>query len=132
MAPVVDVKTIFDGDKRLAVRLTSEDDGVGETAVVKVDASTFTSFNEPVTHFSVEEIEWNVQDYSSVKLEWDATSNDVIDILSGSGYKDYRSFGGGMIDPQSAGSTGDIVITTAGQTAISTYDITLHLRKRIA
>lgn len=128
MADVVDTRTIFLGTRKAAFRFTNVSDGTGESAVVKVDISTFlNSHGVAPTKTVIEQLEWAIQGFTSVRLFWDHTADDEIAVLSGAGFKDYREYGG-MTDPASAGGTGDILITTAGAASGATYDITLTLR----
>ena len=125
MADTVDSLVLQSKGKHHIVRLTNVSDGTGESDVVKVDVSTLTNSNGvTVTRTRVKEIFWNIQGFTSVRLEWDATTDDEIAVLSGSGYLDLHSVGG-MLDPQSTGFTGDILLTTAGAINGATYTILL-------
>lgn len=128
MVDIVDTDVLFQGTRKYAIRLTNISDGTGESNVAKVDISALTGPKGfPVTRTTIEEVEWNVQGFSYVLLKWDHTVDDVIDVLSGAGYKTYKDVGG-LTDPQSAGGTGDIILTTAGGAAGSTYDVYIVLR----
>jgi hypothetical protein len=129
MADTVDVTALFVGRRRAAYRLTNVSDGTGENAVAKVDISTLTGPNgvSATTKTVVEQIEWSIQGFTSVRLFWDHTTDDEIAVLSGAGFKDYRDYGG-LVDPGSTGGTGDVLLTTAGAAAGATYDITITLR----
>ena len=129
MADTVDSKVIFAGTRRRVVRLTNVSDATGESAVVKVDVSALTGPDGTApTYTVVEEIQYAIQGFTSVRLFWDATTDDEIAVLpAGSGYLSYVD-AGGMVDPKSSGTTGDIVLTTAGAVAGATYDITLVIR----
>ena len=130
MADVVDTKVLYQDQRRYIVRLTNVSDGTGESDVVKIDVSTLTnSLGATCTYLAIEEIEWSIQGFTSVRLEFDATTDDECQVLSGNGYKDYRSFGGN-VDPKSTGTTGDILLTTAGTTSGNTYDIVISARKK--
>ena len=137
MADTVNTNVLFDGSRKRIIQLTNESDGTGESAVVKVDVSAITigplggnqrGSNIAPVKLAVEEIEWQVSGFNYVVLEFDATANDEIAVLKGSGYKNYRP-SGGIVDPQSTGFTGDIVLTTDGAIDGASYDITLVLRK---
>lgn len=127
MADAVDVLTVFAGRRRRVVRLTNLSDGTGESAVVKVDKSAITGPDgtEP-GRIVVEKIQYSIEGMS-VRLFWDHTADDEIVTLVGQGELDWTCCGG-LIDPASAGDTGDIILTTNGHTAGDSYDITLHLR----
>lgn len=129
MADTVDVRPLFIGTRRVAYRFTNVCDGTGESAVKKIDISTLVGpngINAP-TRTTIEQLEWSIQGFTSVRLSWDHTTDDEIAVLAGAGFKDFREVGG-MVDPASAGDTGDIMLTTAGNTAGATYDITIVLR----
>lgn len=126
MPDTVNTNVVFNGDRKYLVVLTNESDGTGESAVVKVDASSFTP---AVDHFVIEEIEYSVQGFNHAKLSFDATTDKDAVILSGSGYMDLRD-GGGLADPRSTGYTGDILLTTDGGAAGSMYNIVLKVVKK--
>jgi hypothetical protein len=129
MADTVDSLVVFSGRRRRVVRLTNISDGTGESGVAKVDKSALTGPDgtEP-GKIVVEEIQYAIQGFTSVRLHWDHTTDDEIALLpSGSGYMGHVKTGG-LVDPGSAGDTGDILLTTAGAVSGATYDITLVLR----
>ena len=129
MADTVDSLPIFSGTKRRVTRFTNVSDGTGESAVVKVDISTLIGpdgVNAP-TYTAIDEIEWSIQGFTSVRLSWDHTTDDEIAVLSGVGSVSWKDFGG-AIDPKSSGGTGDIVFTTAGAVSGATYDISISYR----
>jgi hypothetical protein len=124
MADVVDTITLFTGKDKYAVRLVNISDGTGESAVVKLDKSAIAAtlgITEPAK-IIIEELYWNIQGFTSVRLYWDHDTDDELEVLCNSGYRDYTYFGG-LVDPGSAGGTGDVLLTTAGTTSGSTYSI---------
>jgi len=129
MADVVDTLVVFSGTRKRVVRLTNVSDGIGESAVTKVDISALVGPNGSApTSVKVMEILWSIQGFTSVRLFWDHTTDDEIAVLgTGNGYADYSSVGG-LMDPKSTGGPGDILLTTAGATSGNTYDITLVLQ----
>lgn len=129
MADTVDSKAVWAGKRRRVVHLTNISDGTGESAVVKVDVSALTGPDGSApTYTVVEEIQYAIQGFTSVRLVWDATTDDEIAVLpSGSGYLNFKE-AGGLVDPKSTGTTGDILLTTAGAISGATYDITLVIR----
>lgn len=135
MADAVTTNVVSDSDARYAVHLTNISDGTGESAVIKVDKSTLLAEDgaEPAS-LDIEEVRWNIQGFTSVRLLWDHTTDDVALVLTGNGYEDFRgqpdnAAKKGLADPRSSGGTGDILLTTAGAVSGATYDITLRLRK---
>src|SRR5262245_20540249 len=128
MADTVDVKAIFAGKRIKAYHLIGISDGTGESDVIKVDISTLTDPNGNVcTYTAVDRIEYAVNGFNYVLLEWDHTTDDEIAVLSGQGTIDHSMLGGN-VDPRTAGGTGDIVLTSNGAAAGATYDITIYLR----
>ena len=124
MVDTVDTITLFAGKDKYAVRLVNISDGTGESAVVKLDKSaiaTALGITEP-SKIIIEELYWNIQGFTSVRLYWDHDTDDEIDVLCNSGYRDFSSFGG-LVDPGSAGGIGDVLLTTVGVSATATYSI---------
>ena len=107
------------------VHLTNICDTTGESAVVKVDKSA-----TPATSglLAIEKVVYNIQGFMYVLIAFDHTSDDTAVVLGpGTGVIDLSGTGG-IIDPNSAGGTGDIVLTTVGNASGDTYDITMHVR----
>lgn len=129
MADNVTSTTIHDG-RYLVVHLTNESDGTGESAVTKVDISTFTNMRgQTATYTTIDRIDYSAQGFNYVTLYWDATSDDEIAVLKGNGVIDWTPEGG-KTDPKSTGTTGDIKLTTDGGVDGSSYDITIRLRAK--
>jgi hypothetical protein len=128
MADTVDTLVIFKGTRLYSVRLTNVSDATGESAVAKVTLSALALANGVApTAVKVREILWSIQGFTSVRLFWDHTTDDEIAVLgTGTGYANYSGFNG-LMDPRSAGGTGNILLTTAGAAIGATYDITLVL-----
>ena len=132
MADTVDTLNVFTGGNRIVRRFTNISDATGESAVIKVDISTLTGPNgNAPSKLVVEEIQSDVQGFASVRLFWDATTDDEIAMLgTGKDYRNYKNVGG-LVDPASSGATGDILLTTNGAVSGATYDITLVLRLKV-
>ena len=131
MADTVDTQVRFDGLNRYSVRIQNRSDGTGESGVVKVDKSTLTGpivGTEP-GRLALEEIRWAVQGFVSVRLDWDHTTDDELITLSGNGYESFRETGK-VVDPNSTGGTGDVLLTTNGAVSGATYDITMTFKKK--
>ena len=125
MADAVTTKVLQNTESEYVIRLTCISDATGESDVVKVDKSTLTNVNGEVPlAINIMSARWAVQGFSYIKLEWDATTDDVAMLLSGNGYDNFEA-AGGLRDPRSSGSVGDIVLTSVGASAGATYDITL-------
>ena|SRR3990167_1915364 len=130
MVDTVDSIVIYSSPRRYVVRLTNISDGTGESAVAKVDKSTLTGPDgtEP-GRLMVERIEYDCGGMQ-VRLFWDHDTDDELAVLSGAGFLDFTDGGkyAGLVDPNSAGGTGDILLTTNAHTAGDAYQITLFLR----
>lgn len=125
MADAVTTKVIQAGGKHRIIQITNVCDGTGEANVIKVDVSTLTKSDGTVpTRTRIKEVLHEIQGFSYVKLHWDANTDDTAMLLVGNGYRDYHGIGG-LIDPQSTGFTGDLLLTTASNASGNTYDITL-------
>jgi len=116
MANIVDIQTLVDGPRNLVVKVYLESDGAaGELSnQVIVDASALNPVPETL-HLTG--ISYDLNGFNA-KLMWDATTND--ELLNISGNQDYcfRGFGG-IKNPKSTGSTGDVLISTNGFSATS-------------
>lgn len=140
MADTVTTITVVDTPKALIVHLTCISDGTGETNVIKVDKDTIkpaVGGAEP-TALNLDRIRWSIQGFTYIKLRWNHTTPDTMAVISNSGYDDFTGMGGelrdfmrmpGLPDPQSAGGTGDIELTSVGAVSGATYDITLAFSK---
>lgn len=133
MADSVNVLPIFYGYNRYAVRMMCVSDGTGEVKVVKVDLSALSTTLAPerptITYTAIEEIKWDVQGFSAVELFWDHNTDDPIDVMSGVGVMSYHDVGY-LMDPRSAGGTGNILLSSYGAVNNATYDITAIIQLR--
>ena len=136
MADAVTSQTLSDGDRIAVMKFTNLSDGNGESSVEKVDVATLAanSAGETPARVHIEQIWYDVGGMR-VALEWNATTNVVAAVLGGSaaagpgsGYMDFRSFGG-VKNTLASGYNGDIDLTTHGHTSHDHYTIVLQLRK---
>jgi len=99
-------------------------DGSEETDLVIYDNSTLTN---NVAKGSLKQV-WLAGSDALVRLEWDQTTD--APIFSGnpinSPYFDFRAFGG-ITNPNGAGATGDILLTTANLDIGDEVVIILHI-----
>lgn len=130
MSDAVTTRTLINTDRYLDIRFTNISDGTGESAVKKVDHTSYTTFGGlGVQYFSIVECVAVIQGFTSVRILFDATTDDVGLVLApGINVYDF-SQSGGFFDPKSSGFTGDILFTTAGAASGATYDIRLLLKK---
>lgn len=130
MADTVTSNVVFQGRRKYAIELTCISDGTGETDVVKIDISALLLSNGLApTYTAIDEIAWDVQGFTSIKLAWDHTTDDTIMVMSGRGSVSYAHLGY-LFDPRSAGGTGDILLTSNGAAANATYTITIVIQLR--
>ena len=115
MADSATTKVLFSGRNKYNVLLTNSSDGTGESAVAKIDKSTLTGPNgtEP-GKLVIEEVIYDVNGFEGVKLLIEHTTADdnLLLILSGSGYRDFRPTGGLRTSEVSTDGTGDLLVTT--------------------
>lgn len=130
MADAVSSKTIFNGSRKLIMQFTNLSDGTGESAVVKVDKSTFTGPNglEP-SSLRIDKIEGEAVGME-VYIYSDHTTDVPIARIGGLGrfHIDYSPVGG--IYTGGSGDTGDITFTTNGHSSGDSYNIVLHMTKK--
>jgi hypothetical protein len=124
MVDLVTSQTLLDGPKNLVVKLTNTSDGTGESAVLKVDVSTFSGTPSRVR---IKKVHYSVAGMVA-RLLWDATTDVTILDLQGDGKFDASDFGG-LINNAGTGITGDIMLTTVGHTAGDSYSIILEMVK---
>lgn len=141
MADAVTKRVLLDDKNHYVIHMTNISDGTNESAVVKADKSAIgvASDGAEAASLDIEQVRWNMQGFTSVRILWDHDTDDVALALAGSGYDDFRGITGsadrlssrtqGLKDPRTTGGTGDILLTTVGGASGSTYDITLWLKK---
>jgi hypothetical protein len=130
MSDAVTSQTLHDGPKNCVMRFTNISDGVGESAVLKVDVSGLsTSRDRTCVGVAIEKIDF-MTDGMGVNILWDATADVVAALLPTSefGCLDFCSMGG-LQNNAGAGKTGDVLFTTVGHASGDRYDVTLHMRK---
>lgn len=127
MADAVASQTLLDSSSRIVVKCTNVSDGSGESAVQKVDASTFTGM-AATSKVSIERIQ-STTDGMAVRILWDADTDVVAWSLPQSGTVDIK-FDPPLMNNAGAGVTGDIMFTTVGHSSGDSYSVVLHLRKQ--
>ena len=131
MADTVTSQTILNPPYRLVMKFTNVSDGTGESAVKKVDVSTFTAGEQGATctGVTIDRI-YFVNDGMKVQILWDATTDvEAYKLLDTEGYYDFSHFGG-LQNNAGSGKTGDIMFTTVGAANPETYNIILDMTKQ--
>lgn len=127
MADTVTNKVIWAGKRKYVVKLTSLSDGTGEAAVTKIIRANLIGPSGTIPRLIViDQVEYDVGGMN-VLLFWDHTVPDVICTMGGAGFLDWTPQGG-LMDPLSAGGTGNITLTSLNPTLSDTYTITLYMR----
>lgn len=124
MVDAIVAKTLRDANGKYAFLFGNASDGTGESGVKKIDISTLTG---APTKIKINKMKWSC-DGMQVKILFDHTTDDTVAILSGRGELD-AACEASIIDPGSAGDTGDVLFTTAGHTAGDGYTIYMECEK---
>ena len=114
-------RTLHNGARNAVIQCTGVSDGSGnEDHVLKVDVSALGA-----SAVAVRKIGYDVAG-GLVKLSWDDLTPVDFAMLSNQGEMDYSHIGG----MQNGGSTGDILLSTAGFGLNSSYTVTFELVKK--
>lgn len=115
------------GHKQYIIRLTGVCDGTGQTDVSQVPLDMLKAPDGTAgTKLRVDRIQAVNNGYTNVTLEFDRTADAVIAVIGDTMTMDQK-FEGGLVDNET-GDTGDIVLTTTGNTSGDSYDITITFR----
>jgi len=106
--------TVFQGNNVFCYNVRGVFNASDETDTVVIDLSAKAGPNGGVapTKLRIDEIFWTINGYNYIMLEFDRTTDVVIDYFAGQGYMDYSRMGG-KID-NGTGNTGDLLLTSAG------------------
>jgi hypothetical protein len=131
MADAVTSQTLIDGERLAIMKFTNISDGTGETAVTKVNVSALakSGSGQACTGVIVNKIT-SVCHGMEVRMFWDATT-DVPFFMStiNTNYENDFSNIGGITNNSGAGKNGNIVFSTADQSAGDTYTVVLEMIK---
>ena len=117
------------GDTYVAV-FTNASDGIGEAGgVVKVDISALTDITgRAPAKLRIMKAKWSVQGFPYVKIAFAADADDTALLLSGTGEMCLNKYGG-IQDPGTTGTTGDIKFFAAAGATTGSYTVLLHVEK---
>jgi len=134
MADAVSSQTILDGERLFIGKFTNISDGTGETAVVKINASTLNPniFGYACNGVKINKI-WATTHGMEVRILFDATTDTFAwQLPQNTNYlMDFSSFGG-LPSNAGAGVNGNVLFTTADASAGDMYTIVLECIKTYA
>jgi len=127
MANTLTKQTIFDGQRKVIVKIHIVGDGSGEeTTANLIDAS---SYSPAFTDERLVSVTSSLVGFSA-SLIWDATANvDIVALAEGDTIIDFDVYAGGIANNAGAGKTGDILLQTVGLGAGDEGTIILELIK---
>lgn len=128
-------QVLYDGPRRAKLQFTGVSDGSGQLSLATlVDATALGNLGSPAQlckSVKVERITGNVKPTGSVELYWGALT--PVKFAEITGYDpvfDYSNITGITVPPGTPGPSGDILISTTGFVAGTTYMIELELIKK--
>ena len=137
MADVVTTQVLKDHARGYAVKFTNFSDGVGESNVVKIDASSLTAANgDGSERLTITKLFWSIGSGTSatmsprITLKWfGAAANTTIVTLTGSGFWDLTNAGQAPLTNNATNPNGDILLSTEGFTANAAYTLIVEGHK---
>lgn len=117
---------------RQVMRFTNKSDGTGESAVAKVTLSNLLSTNSrTVTKLTIYRIKYDIKGMDlTISFDRSGGSTPTFQLDSGGdGDLNFTPYGG--VTDQGTGNTGNLLFTTSGQAAGSSYDVTIEFVKKI-
>jgi hypothetical protein len=134
MADAVSSQTILDGERLFIGKFTNISDGSGETAVVKINASSLSpnAFGLACNGVKINKI-WATTHGMEVRILFDATIDTFAWMIpqNTNYFMDFSSFGG-ISSNAGAGKNGNVLFTTADATAGDMYTIIIEAIKTYA
>lgn len=131
MADAVTSQTLLDGERLAIMKFTNISDGTGETAVTKVNVANLAKSASGLACTAVSVLKiTSVSHGMEVRMAWDATT-DVpffLGTINTNYCNDFSGFGG-ITNNAGAGKNGNIVFSTADQSAGDTYTVVLEMQK---
>jgi hypothetical protein len=129
MADAVTSQILVDGDRNFVLKLTNLSDGTGESAVAK---TVIANLHPAPTLLRLEKIQGNIYGME-VELLWKATTNvNIMNLGPGLNIDQCFEDVGGIQNTKASGYTGDMLLTTSGQSNGSFYELFLHFKKKYA
>jgi hypothetical protein len=140
MADTVTTQILENGNRLAVYKFTNVSDGTGETAVVKVDATSAGPLGVkvqgqtfyPGIHLKVAEIKYSVFSMG-LRIQWVATTAVDMLVLQATDHwellNNRMGFGGLYVPAGTTGATGSIQFTTVGAAVGSGYTIIMTVTK---
>jgi hypothetical protein len=129
MADAITTNVLAAHDSYYPVSRLCVSDGTGESAAIVVDKSGMKINGVAVGHMAIERVRGFIgSGFTSLTLSWDHTTDDVALVLPPGAIDMDFSDVGGLHDPQSAGGTGDLLVTSAGASSGDIYHLILELK----
>ena len=131
MVDAVTSQTLVDNQTTAVILFTNISDGTGESLVTKVNVANLAAnaLGQACTGVSVQKIHTSCHGLE-VRMFWDAAT-DVVFFATAQNNQytfDFSNFGG-LVNSASTGKTGNILFSTADQSAGDTYTIVLEMKK---
>lgn len=138
MANITTSQILINGERNAVVRLTCLSDGTAETGVIKIDATKNGPFGSkiggktffPLLKFRIEGVMYDIKNMG-LRIQWEGMPSIDALVLANVDDFDFRRWGGIPMDPTVSFPTGNIVFTTVGAVAGSSYSVILRLIKDI-
>ncbi len=126
MANSVVSTVVHDGERNAIVIVT----GTLDTSDLAVtDITTIANLNPVPTLVRLDRLQYSVEDGISCLLWWHNTSDGLIMPVEGRGLLDF-CWAGGYNNPQAAGYTGNIRLSTVGWSGVKHFTLILDLVKQ--
>ena len=126
MAVQATSQVLYDGITNVIMQFTGVGDGQGdETAAIKVHMA---DLNPVPFSVKIRNVQYDISS-GLVQLLWAAAENVPFLTLSGYNTIDYQDMGG-MVNGSGDTANGDILISTLGFDAGSTYSVLLEMKKK--
>ncbi len=121
------------GSLRYVINFTVISDGNDETDVMKIDLSECRlPGGVEATRMVIERIDYIVSGYTSITLEWDRDTDEVVTVIPCGGAADTAQgkLYGPFVDPSDgiADGTGDLLLNSVAANAGDTYNLTIHFK----
>jgi len=126
--PTLTTRTLAETRKHVVVSATIEGGDEDLSPTILIDFSELTAnLSGTNNKLSIQEVDW-AADTCSIRILFDADTDDTGIILSRNGKYNLKPILG-IVDPQSTGYTGDILIATTGYASNSTASLIIRCLK---